>query len=121
MGPPYPASAELAQHPGELVEYLARESVRPGHARCVAAASAGYLWPMSENLRDLAAELTRVDTAIHDVPLYADPSDPTSSFSEELIELVAREEELVSELIRQARQEIADDQIADDQEESVRA
>lgn len=76
---------------------------------------------MSENLRDLAAELTRVDTAIHDVPLYADPSDPTSSFSEELIELVAREEELVSELIRQARQEIADDQIADDQEESVRA
>lgn len=76
---------------------------------------------MSENLRDLAAELTRVDTAIHDVPLYADPSDPTSSFSEELIELVAREEELVGELIRQARQEIADDQIADDQEESVRA
>ncbi len=76
---------------------------------------------MSENLRDLAAELTRVDTAIHDVPLYADPSDPTSSFSDELIELVAREEELVSELIRQARQEIADDQIADDQEESVRA
>ncbi len=71
---------------------------------------------MSENLRDLAAELTRVDTAIHDVPLYADPSDPTSSFSDELIELVAREEELVSELIRQARQEIADDQ-----EESVRA
>lgn len=76
---------------------------------------------MSENLRDLAAELTRVDTAIHDVPLYADPSDPTSSFSEELIELVAREEELVGELIRQARQEIADDQIADDQEEPVRA
>lgn len=76
---------------------------------------------MSENLRDLAAELTRVDTAIHDVPLYADPSDPTSSFSDELIELVAREEELVGELIRQARQEISDDQIADDQEEPVRA
>jgi len=76
----------------------------------VAAASAGYLCRMSENLRDLAAELTRVDTAIHDVPLYADPTDPTSSFSDELIELVAREEELVGELIRQARQEIADDQ-----------
>jgi len=27
---------------------------------------------MSENLKDLAAELTRVDAAIHDVPLYAD-------------------------------------------------
>lgn len=87
----------------------------------MAATSAGYHCPMSENLRDLAAELTRVDTAIHDVPLYADPFDPTSSFSDELIELVAREEELVSELIRQARQEIADDQIADDQEEPVRA
>lgn len=64
---------------------------------------------MSDNLRDLAAELTRVDTAIHDVPLYADPSDPTSSFSDELVELVAREEELVGQLIQQARQEVSRD------------
>lgn len=46
---------------------------------------------MSENLKDLAAELTRVDAAIHDVPLYADPSDPTSSFSDQLVDLIARE------------------------------
>ena len=47
---------------------------------------------MSENLKDLAAELTRVDAAIQDVPLYADPSDPTSSFSDQLVDLIAREE-----------------------------
>ena len=46
---------------------------------------------MSENLKDLAAELTRVDAAIHDVPLYADPSDPTSSVSDQLVDLIARD------------------------------
>ena len=59
---------------------------------------------MTENLRDLAAELTRVDAAIQDVPLYAEPGDPTSSFSDRLVELAAREEELMSRLIQQARE-----------------
>jgi hypothetical protein len=62
---------------------------------------------MSENLRDLATELNRVDAAIHDVPLYADPSDPASSFSDELVELVAREDALVDLIIRQARDEVS--------------
>ena len=62
---------------------------------------------MSENLKDLAAELTRVDSAIHDVPLYADPSDPTSSFSDQLVDLIAREEQLISQMIRQAREEVS--------------
>ena len=62
---------------------------------------------MSENLKDLAAELTRVDSAIHDVPLYADPSDPTSSFSDELVDLIAREEELIGLMIRQAREDVS--------------
>ena len=62
---------------------------------------------MSENLKDLAAELTRVDSAIHDVPLYADPSDPTSSFSDQLVDLIAREEELIGLLISQAREAVS--------------
>jgi hypothetical protein len=62
---------------------------------------------MSENLKDLAAELTRVDSAIHDVPLYADPSDPTSSFSDQLVDLIAREEQLIGMMIRQAREEVS--------------
>lgn len=64
---------------------------------------------MTENLRDLAAELTRVDAAIQDAPLYADPGDPASSFSDELVELVAREEQLVDRLIAQARESTAVD------------
>ena len=62
---------------------------------------------MSENLKDLAAELTRVDAAIQDVPLYADPSDPTSSFSDQLVNLIAREEELIGLMIRQARDDVS--------------
>jgi hypothetical protein len=62
---------------------------------------------MSENLKDLAAELTRVDSAIQDVPLYADQSDPTSSFSDQLIDLIAREEELIALMIRQARDDVS--------------
>ncbi len=65
---------------------------------------------MSENLKDLAAELTRVDSAIHDVPLYADPSDPTSSFSDQLVDLIAREEQLIGLMIRQAREEVSRDE-----------
>ena len=62
---------------------------------------------MSENLKDLAAELTRVDSAIHDVPLYADPSDPTSSFSDQLVDLIAREEQLIGLLISEAREAVS--------------
>ena len=62
---------------------------------------------MSENLKDLAAELTRVDSAIYDVPLYADPSDPTSSFSDQLVDLIAREEQLIGLLISEAREAVS--------------
>ena len=64
---------------------------------------------MSESLKDLAAELTRVDAAIHDVPLYADPRDPTSSFSDQLVDLIAREEKLIAQMIQQARVEVSRD------------
>ena len=62
---------------------------------------------MSEKLKNLAAELTRVDAAIQNVPLYADPSDPTSSFSDQLVDLIAREEQLIALIIRQARDEVS--------------
>ena len=65
---------------------------------------------MSEKLKRLAAELNRVDAAIQNVPLYADPSDPTSSFSDQLVDLVAREEKLIGLLIRQARDEVSREQ-----------
>ncbi|MGV8910385.1 MAG: hypothetical protein ACOH1Y_15490 [Propionicimonas sp.] len=67
---------------------------------------------MSENLRDLAAELNRVDAAIHDVPLYADPTDPTSSFSDQLVDLIAREDALIGLMIQQARAEVSRDEPA---------
>lgn len=58
---------------------------------------------MTDNLHDLAAELSRVDAAIQGAALYTDPADPSSSFSDELVDLVAREEQLVDRLIKQAR------------------
>ena len=58
---------------------------------------------MSDNLHEIAAELSKVDAAIQSAALYTDPADPTSSFSDELVELVAREEQLVEKLIREAR------------------
>jgi hypothetical protein len=65
---------------------------------------------MSENLRDLAAELNRVDAAIHDVPLYSDPSDPTSSFSDQLVDLIAREDKLIGLMIERAREDVSRDE-----------
>jgi len=65
---------------------------------------------MSENLRDLAAELNRVDAAIHDVPLYADPTDPTSSFSDQLVDLISREDTLIGLMIQQAREVVSRDE-----------
>ena len=65
---------------------------------------------MSEKLRDLAAELNRVDAAIHDVPLYADPTDPTSSFSDQLVDLISREDTLIGLMIQQARADVSRDE-----------
>ena len=65
---------------------------------------------MSENLRDLAAELNRVDAAIHDVPLYADPTDPTSNFSDQLVDLISREDKLIGLMIQKAREDVSRDE-----------
>nr|WP_300144955.1 hypothetical protein [Propionicimonas sp.] len=62
---------------------------------------------MSESLRQLAEELTRVDEAIASAPLYAQPGDPSSGFSDELVELVAREEDVVDRLVHEARDDVA--------------
>lgn len=61
---------------------------------------------MSEELNELAAELSRVDGAIAAAPLYADPGDPTSGFSDELVELIAREEQVIEALVTSARDEV---------------
>lgn len=58
---------------------------------------------MNENLRQLADELTRVDAAIADAPLFNDPGDPTSGFSDVLVALVVEEDRIVGELAREAR------------------
>ncbi|MFT4108052.1 hypothetical protein [Propionicimonas sp.] len=61
---------------------------------------------MTENLEQLAAELSRVDEAIAVAPLYAEPGNPLSGFSDELVELVLREEEVVDLLAQSARDRI---------------
>ena len=58
---------------------------------------------MSDNLRHLADELTRVDTAIREAPLFSEPGNPASGFSDALVELAAEEDRSVSELAREAR------------------
>ncbi len=60
---------------------------------------------MSEVLRELAAELTRVDAEIEPAPLYTDPANPSSGFSDELVDLVVREDEVRRLLIRDALNE----------------
>jgi hypothetical protein len=62
---------------------------------------------MSENLRDLSSELSQVETAIHDAPLYADPDNPGAGFSDRLVELVAQEEKVLGRIIAQARQVVS--------------
>lgn len=62
---------------------------------------------MTQNLTALAAELSRVDSAIQAAPLFAEPGNPGSSFSPELVELAAREDALVTQLVQQARQATA--------------
>jgi hypothetical protein len=63
---------------------------------------------MNENLRALADELTRVDAAIAEAPLFSDPGDPTSGFSDVLVDLVAREDKIIGELAREARDLVAE-------------
>jgi hypothetical protein len=58
---------------------------------------------MTDNLRQLADRLTRVDTAIHEAPLLSEPGNPASGFSDALVDLIAEEERLVGELAREAR------------------
>ena len=62
---------------------------------------------MSENLRDLSSELSQVETAIHDTPLYADPNNPGGGFSDRLVELVAHEEMVFGRIIAQAQQDVS--------------
>lgn len=62
---------------------------------------------MSEKLRDLAAELGRVDNAIGKAALYADPSNPSAGFSDELVELIAREDQVLGLVIKNALSEVS--------------
>ena len=62
---------------------------------------------MSEKLRRLAAQLSEVDQAIASAPLYADPANPAAGFSDELLDLVARETEVVGQLADSARDEVS--------------
>ncbi|MCC6498011.1 MAG: hypothetical protein IT193_17290 [Propionibacteriaceae bacterium] len=69
---------------------------------------------MSENLRDLAAELGRVDTAIGKASLYADPANPSAGFSDELVELIVREERVLEQVIQTALKEVSTDETSAD-------
>jgi len=62
---------------------------------------------MSENLRDLSSELSQVETAIHDAPLYADPNNPGAGFSDRLVELVVQEEKVFGRIIAHAREDLS--------------
>ena len=62
---------------------------------------------MTENPRDLSSELSQVETAIHDAPLYADPNNPGAGFSDRLVELVAQEEKVLGRIIAQAREDVS--------------
>lgn len=61
---------------------------------------------MSDKLNDLSIELSEVDTAIRSAPLYADPHDAQSGFSDAFIDLAAREDQVLGQLIDQARREL---------------
>ena len=64
---------------------------------------------MNESLRHLAYELTRVEVAIHEAPLFSVRGNPASGFSDALVDLVAEEDRLVGELAREARDLIVSD------------
>ncbi len=61
---------------------------------------------MSDNLRDLSSELSQVEAAIHDAPLYADPANPGAGFSDRLVNLVAQEDSVLGQIIEQARHDL---------------
>lgn len=58
---------------------------------------------MTENLHELADQLKRVDTAIHEAPLLSEPGNPASGFSDALVDLIVEEERIVAEFAREAR------------------
>ena len=62
---------------------------------------------MNDNLRDLSSELSQVETAIHDAPLYADPANPGAGFSDRLVNLVAQEEQVLGRIIEKARRDVS--------------
>ena len=62
---------------------------------------------MSDNLRDLSSELSKVEAAIHDAPLWADPADPGAGFSDRLVNLVSQEERVLGRIIEQARYDVS--------------
>ena len=62
---------------------------------------------MNDNLRDLSSELSQVEAAIHDAPLYADPANPGAGFSERLVNLVALEEQVLGRIIERARRDVS--------------
>ena len=62
---------------------------------------------MNDNLRDLSSELSQVEVAIHDAPLYADPANPGAGFSDRLVNLVALEEQVLGRIIQKARQDVS--------------
>jgi hypothetical protein len=62
---------------------------------------------MNENLQLLADELTRVDAAITEAPLFSEPGNPASGFSDVLVDLVAEEDRIIGELAREARDLVA--------------
>lgn len=62
---------------------------------------------MNDNLRDLSSELSQVETAIRDAPLYADPANPGAGFSDRLVNLVAQEEQVLGRIIEKARRDVS--------------
>jgi len=61
---------------------------------------------MTDKYRDLGSELSKVEAAIRDAPLYADPSNPRAGFSDRLVDLVAREDCVLGQIIDQARRDL---------------
>jgi hypothetical protein len=59
------------------------------------------------NYQELSSELGHLEAAIHDAPLYADPSNPGAGFSDRLVELVSQEEKVIGRILAQARHDVS--------------